>query len=214
MIEHEKEVEARVEAQAECDSTNDTSPDVVPDVTTIIDSDLQVTILAKLCANFATKEKNAVGYHVQRLEKKLTVKCHLCDMVISLGPFAKKIHALEKYAEISKAHKLNLALLRGDSEVEEQNIQETLDKTYPGVFAVASGKAKCKVCVESFNLNRKNFFSNMDRHVDSKDHKGKKSKMLSRPAHKAITSFFSSTSKEKQSSTQASQSTARSSMRI
>ena len=76
-------------------------------------------------------------------------------MVISLGPFAKKIHALEKHAEISKAHKLNLALLRGDSEVEEQNIQETLDKTYPGVFAVASGKAKCKVCIENFNLNRK-----------------------------------------------------------
>ena len=70
--------------------------------------------------------------------------------------------------KFQKVHKLNLALLRGDSEAEEQNIQETLDKTYPGVFAVVSGKAKCKVCVESFNLNRKNFFTNMDRHVDSK----------------------------------------------
>ena len=59
VIELEKEVEARVEPQAECDSTNDTSPDVVPYVTTIMDSDLQVTILAKLCANFVTKEKNA-----------------------------------------------------------------------------------------------------------------------------------------------------------
>ena len=113
VIELEKEVEARVEAQAECDSTNDTSPDVVPDVTTIMDSDLQVTILAKLCAKFVTKEKNAVGYHVQRLEKKLTVKCHLCDMVISLGPFAKKIHALEKHAEISKSSQAQFGIVEG-----------------------------------------------------------------------------------------------------
>ena len=60
------------------------------DVDDRVDKDIQITVLAKLCSNLATKARNSVGYHVQRMEKSVMVKCYVCDS-------CRPDHSLKKF---------------------------------------------------------------------------------------------------------------------
>ena len=60
-----------------------------------------------LCKILAEKEMNPIGYSIKRAGEKISAKCIICDTVVALGDYSKRIYNLKAHSN-QQGHQINL----------------------------------------------------------------------------------------------------------
>ena len=134
--------------------------------------DREVKDIEVLCKILAEKEVNPIGYSIKRTGEKISEKCIICDTVVALGDYSKRIYNLKSHSS-QQGHKINLLFHQSGESAVAIKLEQLLEKDYPGIFKIKNMAAICHLCKGNGIQGGKghhNFLGNVKQHVGGKDH--------------------------------------------